>query len=276
VGVEERLWFPVRDATNLGVSLSGLGYQPHGPSKGNILFLQGISSDVNDCSHFLRELGEEYTVISFNYLGHENPGVLDAADAPRHAIAIREKFFDREPVILMGHSMGATIATAAIEQTQPQAIVLLAPLINKNYTRRSIERFISFVHVHPHLARAGDNILERWPIQKKVVPHLNNPLRAYASLGSIDMLAYTINTPAFYAMPDRDELFGVTPENIATHEAAVRQAYLLAESGNELVRGWNHCLNLKHLDLVPFFKEEPNKDRKPFLDALFKFLDAHR
>lgn len=240
-----------------GVALEAGIYEPR-RTNNLIIFTPGISSTFQDYEPFLNDLkNNNATVIAYNVRGHgksegrmSQKALVEDLEA---LIAIQE-----QPLSLAGHSLGASISAKAHGPVKSQ--VFLAPFINR-YSLSGMNRLgYGLMNVLNNLSMLAP--LDRYAAAKGPEAGFNNrePVHDFVELSTFTSHKLPQRKTG-WTIPDKDEMLG-TWMNSAHYEALKQQmqkAYPKGYNMSFLVKGLNHCMNLKPFDFVPFFKTESDK-----------------
>ncbi len=257
--------FQVDDA-NLSVQL----WQPNGPSKGSITFSPGFTGIVERDSQLLNALGESFTVAGINFRGHgRSGGLFDARRIGEDLASARKAIFAQEPVVHVGHSMGAT--AAILDAPNAAALVLLAPYLGIEslkgrdpYLRIGIS---TEVLVADAIARSpfGDGIealLQKLPpkIYKGIFGEMHHPVRGSASVRYLsNQHLPTANTQTLLLLPGRDEMLRVRGQAAQQkYASAVGTLLKNCTNASHLCADVNHAFNSKPYDWQTLLKPSPS------------------
>lgn len=157
-------------------------------NKPTILLLHGIAADSNTWSHLLRQIDiNKFRVVAFDLLGcgksprpnHIDYNVDDFVKSVRRTV---KKAHIKTPFIIMGHSMGALVATR-YGKLFPNEItseyLLSIPVYHKNeelHTHKSKKQTDLFLKTYDFMLKNKDFTIFTFKIAKHVVRLLNRKM----------------------------------------------------------------------------------------------------
>jgi len=253
------------------IPIFGLTLEPKHPSKKNILFLGGLSGHFEDYQRFLLEpLADTFRVDTFNYRGHigshgrfNNKSNLDDAETILEEI--------QGDVFILAHSYGANLATR-LKSDKIKKIYCFEPLFDFNMLTGLFQLGINALSITKHIGFLGfpDFLLDEANIPIKAGFKNTNPLQSFAELKEVKECEY--EKPLAFAFADKDTVYGTSnPVNQKNLIKKIKEMYPHAKNRSELVRGLNHCLNLKKGDFAPFLKPEKGKDSDKIIEDIINF-----
>lgn len=242
-----------------------------GPTERDSLavFVPGISSTFIDYMPFITELTKRGTgIVTYNHRDHGNSdGRFHEAGLVRDLEHIMEG--QKEPVVLIGHSLGAGVAAKAKGNIKGQ--ILIQPYL-RSHSLSGINRLgLHGLRILEQLGVLG-SIDKRIGGKRDLGFNNRHPLQDFAMLA--DFNGKLPQRPTAWAISDKDELIGTNLSK--AHYESVKQRLANAYPGStnlsKHVQGMNHTLNWKPYEFTPFFKSEPGKSS--IVDAVSSFIKS--
>lgn len=252
------------------IPIFGLTLEPKTQSKGTILFLEGFSGHFEDYQRFFLEpLADAFQVNTYNYRSHtgshgrfNNDSNLDDAQTILEEIP--------GDVFVIAHSYGAYLA-ARLDSDKVKGLYCIEPVFDPQMLN-TLPRFgvnaANTAGYVPGLLQITDAFLNKTKLNETFGFKVVSPLQSSRELARTT--AADCSKPMVFTFASGDRTLGSHQQSryLALIDM-VRAAYPHAENKSEVVKGLNHCLNIKGLE--PFLKPEKDKDSKKILENIVDF-----
>lgn len=254
------------------IPIFGLTLEPKFQSKGNILFLEGLSGHFEDYQrYFLEPLSDVFRIYTFNYRGHiGSPGQFNNKSNLDDAEIILEEI--PGDTFILAHSYGANLATR-LKNDKIKGIYCFEPLFDFNMLNGLFQLGINALKIANHInfLKLLDFLLDVANMPINAGFKNTSPLQSFAELS--DVKEYPYEKPLAYAFTNKDIVYGTSnPVKQKNLFKRIKSLYPQAKNKSSLIKGLNHCLNLIPRDFAPFLKSEQGKDSDKILEDIVDFF----
>lgn len=240
-----------------------------------IIFTPGISRTYEDyVQHLLDPLAEEASVLAYNLRGH---GTSDGRFDPPALTGDLEDIVDllSQPVVLLGHSIGAGIAAAAAKtRADARGAYLLSPYFDSEFLAGRPRKYVALARI---LTYTGIPFLTD-PLVRLCNKGFHNraPIRDFGRLLKA-VRPESVAKPVAWIVSDRDEMLGTLDNDMHYRRIQNVLRELYPDYGRDrsaLAKGLNHCLNVTTGSMSPFLHEPSTQVRDRIVTDIIEFSRA--